>query len=120
MPPQGSAAFVSAREDVLEVYHRPYDATQPVVAVDEGGTQLIGEVRPPLPVRPGDAAKEDSEYERNGVANLFVAEEPLAGRRLVEVTDRRTAVDFARFLKRLLDEVYVDAARVVLVCDNLN
>jgi DDE superfamily endonuclease len=120
MPPQGSAAFVSAMEDVIEVYHRPYDATHPVVAVDEGGKQLIGEVRPPLPVRPGDAAKEDSEYERNGVANLFVAVEPLAGRRLVEVTDRRTAVDFARFLKRLLDEVYVDAERVVLVCDNLN
>jgi hypothetical protein len=107
-------------EDVIEVYHRPYDETRPVVAVDEGGKQLIGEVRPPLPVRPGDAAKEDSEYERNGVANLFVAVEPLAGRRLVEVTYRRTAVDFARFLQRLSDEVYADAERVVLVCDNLN
>jgi hypothetical protein len=107
-------------EDVLGVYHRPYDPARPVVGVDEGGKQLIGEVRPPLPVRPGDAAKEDYEYERNGVANLFVAVEPLAGRRLVGVTDRRTAVDFARFLKRLSDEVYADAERVVLVCDNLN
>jgi hypothetical protein len=120
IPPQGSAHFVSAMEDVIEVYHRPYEEARPVVAVDEGGKQLIGEVRPPLPVRPGNAAKEDSEYGRNGVANLFVAVEPLAGRRLVEVTERRTAVDFARFLKRLLDEVYADAERVVLVCDNLN
>jgi hypothetical protein len=120
IPPQASAHFVSAMEDVLGVYHRPYDPARPVVGVDEGGKQLIGEVRPPLPVRPGDAAKEDYEYERNGVANLFVAVEPLAGRRLVGVTDRRTAVDFARFLKRLSDEVYADAERVVLVCDNLN
>jgi DDE superfamily endonuclease len=120
IPPQASAHFVSAMEDVLGVYHRPYDPARPVVGVDEGGKQLIGEVRPPLPVRPGDAAKEDYEYERNGVANLFVAVEPLAGRRLVGVTDRRTAVDFARFLNRLSDEVYADAERVVLVCDNLN
>jgi DDE superfamily endonuclease len=120
IPPQASAHFVSAMEDVLGVYHRPYDPARPVVGVDEGGKQLIGEVRSPLPVRPGDAAKEDYEYERNGVANLFVAVEPLAGRRLVGVTDRRTAVDFARFLKRLSDEVYADAERVVLVCDNLN
>ena len=107
-------------EDVIEVYHRPYDAAYPQVCVDEGGKQLIGEVRPPLPVRPGTPAREDSEYERHGTANLFVAFEPLAGRRVVEVTDRRTAVDFARFLKRLLDEVYPGAAKVVLVTDNLN
>ena len=120
IPPRANALFVSAMEDVIEVYHRPHDPARPVVCVDEGGKQLIGEVRPPLPVRPGDAAKEDCEYERHGVANLFVAVEPLAGKRLVEVTDRRTAVDFARFLKRLLDEVYADAERVVLVSDNLN
>jgi transposase len=107
-------------EDVIEVYHRPFDSQCPTVCVDEGGKQLIGEVRPPLPVRVGSPAKEDYEYERNGVANLFMAFEPLAGRRVVEVTERRTAVDFAKFLKRLLDEVYPDAARVVLVTDNLN
>jgi transposase len=107
-------------EDVIEVYHRPFDSQCPTVCVDEGGKQLIGEVRPPLPVRPGCVAKEDCEYERNGVVNLFMAFEPLAGRRVVEVTERRTAVDFAKFLKRLLDEVYPDAARVVLVTDNLN
>jgi transposase len=107
-------------EDVIGVYHRPYDAAYPQVCVDEGGKQLIGDVREPLPVRPGSAAKEDSEYERHGTANLFMAFEPLAGQRVVEVTERRTAADFARFLKRLLDEVYPAAERVVLVTDNLN
>ena len=107
-------------EDVIEVYHRPADPARPVVCVDEAGKQLVGEVRPPLPVRAGSPAKEDSEYVRNGTANLFLAFEPLGGRRLVEVTERRTAVDFARFLKRLLDESYPDAAKVVLVTDNLN
>ncbi len=107
-------------EDVIEVYHRPYEPECPTVCVDEGGKQRIGEVRPPLPVRVGSPAKQDSEYQRNGVANLFMAFEPLAGRRVVEVTERRTAVDLAKFLKRLLDDVYPDAARVVLVTDNLN
>jgi transposase len=107
-------------EDVLEVHHRPHDPDRPVVGLDEGGKQLIGDIRPPLPVRPGSPAKEDSEYERNGVANLFMALEPLGGRRLVEVTERRTAVDFARFLRRVLDEVYPQARRGVVVCDNLN
>jgi hypothetical protein len=93
-------------EDVIKVYHRPFDPEGPTVCVDEGGKQLIGEIRPRLPVRPGCVAKEDSEYERNGVSNLFPAFEPLAGRRVVEVTARRAAVDFAKFLKRLLDEVY--------------
>ena len=102
------------------MYHRPPDPARPVVCVDEAGKQLVGDVRPPLPVRPGKPAREDSEYERRGTANLFLAFEPLGGRRLVEVTERRTAVDFARFLKRLLDESYPDAAKVVLVTDNLN
>jgi transposase len=107
-------------EDVIGVYHRPYDPAYPQVCVDEGGKQLIGDVREPRPVRPGSPAKEDHEYERHGTANLFMAFEPLAGRRVVGVTDRRTAVDFARFLRRLLDEVYPEADRVVLVTDNLN
>ena len=107
-------------EDVIDVYHRPPDPARPVVCVDEAGKQLIGDVRQPLPVRAGSPAKEDSEYERRGTANLFMAFEPLAGRRRVEVTDRRTAVDFAHFLKRVLDEAYPSAERVVLVTDNLN
>ena len=107
-------------EDVIGVYHRPPDPARSVVCVDEAGKQLIGDIREPLPVRAGSPAKEDSEYERHGTANLFMAFEPLAGRRAVEVTDRRTAVDFARFIKRLLDDEYPDADRIVLVTDNLN
>jgi hypothetical protein len=107
-------------EDVIEVYHRPYDPGCPQVCVDEGGKQLVGDIREPLPVRPGSPAKEDYEYERHGTANLFLAFEPLAGRRVVEVTDRRTAADFARFVKHLLDVVYPSARKVVLVTDNLN
>ena len=82
-------------EDVLEVYHRPYDPNRPVVCLDEGGKQLIGESRPPLPVRPGRPHREDYEYERDGVANLFMMFEPLRGWRHVEVTDRKTSRDFA-------------------------
>jgi hypothetical protein len=107
-------------EDVLDVYARPFEADQPVVCVDEGGKQLIGEVREPLPVRPGSVAKQDYEYERGGMANLFMAFEPLAGVRHVEVTERKTATDFARFLKLLSDELYSNAGKIVLVCDNLN
>ena len=107
-------------EDVLDVCARPYDEARPVVGVDEGGKQLIGDVREPLPVRPGAPAKQDYEYERGGVANLFMAFEPLAGRRHVEATERKTAADFARFLRAVSDELYPDAEKVVLVCDNLN
>lgn len=84
------------------------------------GKQLIGDVRPPLPVRPGTAARHDSEYVRGGVANLFMALEPLVGWRHVEVTERKTSVDFARLLQTLSDEHYRQAERVVLVCDNLS
>jgi hypothetical protein len=109
-------------EDVLDVYARPYGPARPVVCVDEGGKQLIGDVREPLPVRPGAAAKQDYEYEyeRGGIANLFMAFEPLAGWRHVEVTERKTAADFARFLRLLSDGPLRDAERIVLVCDNLN
>ena len=107
-------------EDVLDVYARPYDVARPVVCVDEGGKQLIGDVREPLPVRPASPAKQDHEYERGGMANLFMAFEPLAGRRQVEVTERKTAADFARLLRRLADDWYPEAERIVLVCDNLN
>jgi len=107
-------------EDVLDVYARPYDEARPVVCVDEGGKQLIGDVREPLPVRPASPAKEDYEYERGGMANVFLACEPLAGRQQVEVTERKTAQDFARLLQRLSDEWYPRAEKIVLVCDNLN
>jgi hypothetical protein len=107
-------------EDVLEVYHRPYDAEQPVVCMDECSKQLIGEVRAPLPPKPGHVAKQDSEYERRGTANVFMAVEPLAGQRTTQVTERRTRVDWARFVHMLLLTVYPLAKKVVLVMDNLN
>jgi len=107
-------------EDVLDVYARPEDPDRPVVCVDEGGKQLIGDVRPPLPVLPGRAARHDSEYTRGGVANLFMAYEPLAGVRHVRVTERKTSVDFAHFLRSISDEHHPHEQRVVLVCDNLS
>ena len=120
IPPQANAAFVANMEDVLDTYAKPYDSGRPVVCVDEAGKQLIGDVREPLPVRPGSPAKEDSVCERGGMANLFMAFEPLAGKRLVEVTERKTSVDFARFLRALSDEHYAAAEKIVLVCDNLS
>lgn len=107
-------------EDVLDVYARPIDPTHPVVCVDEGGKQLIGEVREPLPTRPGSRAKQDYGYVRGGMANLFMCFEPLAGVRHVEVTERKRSVDFARFLKAVSDVHYPNARRITLVCDNLS
>jgi DDE superfamily endonuclease len=107
-------------EDVLDVYHRPYDADCPVVCMDEASKQLIGELRTPLPVRPGQVAKYDSEYRREGTSNMFMAVEPLAGRRTVQVTERRTRQDWARFIRHIVKNVYSSAKKVVLVMDNLN
>jgi hypothetical protein len=120
LPEGPSAEFVAAMEDVLEVYHRPYDAARPVVCMDECSKQLIGEVREPLPPKPGHVAKQDSEYERRGTANVFMAVEPLAGQRTTQVTERRTRVDWARFMQMLLLTVYPLAEKIVLVMDNLN
>ncbi len=120
IPPVHDCEFVAAMEDVLEVYHRPYDPRYPQVNLDELSKQLVGEVRPPLPLRPGDVERCDGEYVRNGTANLFIASEPLAGWRHVEVTDRRTRADFAHFVRDLVDGRYRDAERIVLVMDNLN
>ena len=107
-------------EDVLDVYATPRDPDRPVVCVDEGGKQLIGDVREPLPVRPGTPARQDAEYARGGVANLFMAFEPLAGTRHVAATGRKTSVDFARFLRAVSDEHHPAAQTIVLVCDNLS
>ena len=120
MPEGPSAEYVAAMEDVLEVYHRPYDAQRPVVCMDECSKQLIGEVREPLPPKPGHVAKEDCEYERLGTANVFMAVEPLAGRRTTQVTACRTRVDWAGFVQMLLMTVYPLVEKVVLVMDNLN
>ena len=120
IPPDANAGFVCAMEDVLEVYKRPYDPAYPVVCLDETSKQLIGETRPPIPAEPGRPARVDSEYERNGTANLFMAFEPLAGWRWVKVTERRTAVDFAAVIRELVDGRYRAAEKIVLVMDNLN
>jgi hypothetical protein len=107
-------------EDVLEVYKRPYDPKRPVVCLDETSKQLIGEVQTPVPAAPGQVAHCDYEYVRNGVANLFMIFEPLAGQRDVEVTDRRTKKDWALCVRKIADEMYPDAEVIVLVEDNLN
>jgi hypothetical protein len=120
LPEGPSAEFVATMEDVLDVYHRPYDPERPVICMDEASKQLIAEVRQPLPAQPGHTAKYDSEYERRGTANVFMAVEPLAGKRTVQVTDRRTKIDWAQFIRYLLVTVYPEAAMVVLVMDNLN
>lgn len=106
--------------DVLDVYQRPYDARRPVVGLDEPSTQRIRETRTPIPVAPGPPERVDYEYERNGTANRFLTFEPLAGRRRVKVTDRRTKVDFAQVIRALVGEQYPGAEKVVLVMDNLN
>lgn len=107
-------------EDVLSVYARPLDPAHPVVCLDETSRQLLGEVRPPTPPAPRRPARHDPEYVRNGVANVFVVTEPLRGWRAVSVSDRRTRLDFARCVRELVDVHYPEAAKVVLVMDQLN
>jgi len=107
-------------EDVLDVYHRPYDEERPLVCLDEASRQLIGETIQPIPAEPGQPERFDYEYVRNGVATLFMVFMPLLAWRSVWVTERRTAKDFAEVLRWLVEDVYEDAKKVVLVCDNLN
>ena len=107
-------------EDVLEVYQLAYDPDYPVVCMDESSKQMIGEVREPIPGKPGRVRRIDDEYVRNGVAEIFMEVEPLAGRRTVAVTERRTRKDWAEQIKQMLDERYPHAHKVRLVMDNLN
>ena len=107
-------------EEVLEVYTRPYDPLRPQVCMDETSKQLLGEARQSLPVEPGRPEREDYEYERGRVANVFMFMEPLAGRRWVDITERRTKTDWAQQIKELVEERYPQAERIVLVMDNLN
>ena len=107
-------------EDVLEVYHRRYGDNEVLVCLDETSKQQVKETRTPLPPRPGVAMAYDCEYERNGVSNLFMLFAPLEGWRRVEVTDRRTKLDWARVVRQLVDVDYPDRDRIVLVMDNLN
>ena len=119
IPPQSNADFAAAMEKVLDVYRRPYDAAFPVVCMDETPRQLISETREPVAAAPGRPAREDYEYRRCGTCNVFMATEPLAGRRMTKVTARRTRTDWAHFLKDIA-EYYPGAERITLVMDNLN
>jgi hypothetical protein len=107
-------------EDVLEVYHLPYDPQYPVVCMDESCKQMIGEVREPIPCKPGQPLRIDDEYVRNGVAEIFMEVEPLSGKRHVAVTEHRTRKDWAIQIQQMLNDRYPDAIKVRLVMDNLN
>jgi hypothetical protein len=120
IPPKANAAFVSCMEDVLDVYQRPYDPKRPQVCMDETSKQLLADIQTALPVQPGRPERYDYEYVREGVANLFMFVEPLAGKRHVQVTDRRTKVDWAHAMRDLSDLDYPDAEVIVVVLDNLN
>ena len=113
-----SAEFVAKMEDVLDVYQRPYDPLIPVICIDETNKQLIVETR--IPCEPSQPERVDYEYERNGVLNVFMISEPLAGRRDTIINETRTAVDFAHVLKHTSDVLHPRAEKIVLVTDNLN
>lgn len=118
IPAPQSSDFVANMENVLDVYKRPYSADYPVVCMDESPKQLIEEARPSLPMIPGYDKREDYEYVRHGVVNIFMANEPLKGRRMVETTQTKTKRDWAKFAKRISDEMYPEAKRITLVMDN--
>jgi len=120
IPPEGNAEFVCAMENVLEVYKRPPDPRHPVVCMDEKPKQLVKETRVPIPCRKGQPPRCDFEYERNGMANVFVFVDPHKGWRRVEATERRTRLDWADQIRRLIDRDYRQAERITLVMDNLN
>jgi hypothetical protein len=120
IPPDSNASFVVCMEDVLDLYHLPYDPNFPLVCMDESNKQLVGEVIEPIAAAPGHARLVDHEYVRNGVAEIFLEVEPLAGRRHVAVCESRTRLDWAHFIKAMLDERYPEAEKIRLVMDNLN
>jgi DDE superfamily endonuclease len=107
-------------EDVLDVYHRPYDPRFPQLCMDEGSKQLLAETREPLAMEPGEPKREDYEYEREGVCSVFLVCEPLTGKRFLKVTERRTKGDWAHFMRDIIDKQYKGAEKIILVMDNLN
>ena len=120
IPPDEDADFVVAMEAVLDVYQCPEAPRCPVVAMDERPVQLLADIRPSIPMKPGHPARIDYEYRRPGSVSAFLFTAPFQGWRRVSVRERRTTIDWAEEVKYLLDEVYPDAQRVTLVCDNLN
>ena len=119
IPPEQNGSFVANMEMVLDVYKRPPDPRYPVVCMDESPKQLIAETKVPIPTSPGRAAKHDYEYRRCGVYNIFLACEPLSGKRMVKITERKTKQDWACFLEQIADQ-YEGTEKITLVMDNLN
>lgn len=120
IPPDSDCKFVACMEDVLEVYHRPYNEKFPMVCLDETNRQLISETRKSIAAKPGRHKRVDYEYRRNGVVNLFMMFEPLKARRHVKVMNQRTRKDFAHCIRELVDVHYPEAEKIILVLDNLN
>jgi transposase len=118
IPPNQNGSFVANMEMVLDVYKRPFDPCHPVVCMDESPKQLISETRVPIQVSPGQAARYDYEYKRCGMSNIFIACEPLAGKRMVKVTERKTALDWASFMEEIAGQ-YEHAEKITVVMDNL-
>lgn len=120
IPPHQSSEFVANMEKVLDIYKKPYNEDFPVVCMDESPKQLIAEGKPTLPMKPGQDSRVDYEYIRHGMVNIFMANEPLKGIRIVEVTEFKTKKDWAKFVKRIADEMYPEAKKITLVMDNFN
>ena len=120
IPPQANGEFVAHREEVLETYEKPYDPACPVLCMDEQPVQLLKETREPIPATAKHAKRVDYEYERAGTANIFMFTEPLAGWREVAVREKKTKLDWATEMARLLEGRYKDCDRVILICDNRN
>lgn len=119
IPPLESSDFVAHMESVLDVYKMPYNEEYPIVCMDESPKQLIKHTRIPIPSKPGSNAKEDFEYERNGLVQIFMANEPLKGKRFVEVSQTKTKKSWAHFIKELSGK-YPQAKKIRLIMDNLN
>ena len=120
IPPEEDPEFVARMEDILDIYEEPYDPKHPLWCIDEKPYQILGEAREPLPMRPGDIKKVDSEYKRNGTVSIFCLIQPHKGTICHSVEETRTAVDFAEQIKCLVDEIEPDAEKITLVMDNLN
>ena len=119
IPPHQNSQFVASMEQVLDVYKRPYDSRFPVVCMDESPKQLIKETKVPVPMKSGQPARQDFEYERCGVSNIFMVSEPLKGKRYLKVTERRTKADWAMLIKQIAG-YYKNADKITLVMDNLS
>jgi hypothetical protein len=120
IPPEADGEFVAHMEDVLDTYEKPYNPAIPVICMDEQPVQLLKETRTPIPAMAKHAKQVDYEYERAGTATIFMFAEPLAGWREVAVRERKTKIDWANEMARLLDSRYAKCAEVIVGCDNLN